>query len=34
MNINQATDYGFRAVLYLTYRDSQEWVDAQTISEQ
>ncbi|HRY14010.1 MAG TPA: Rrf2 family transcriptional regulator [Syntrophomonadaceae bacterium] len=33
MNINQATDYGFRAVLYLAHKDSQEWVDAQTISE-
>ncbi|MEQ8201359.1 MAG: Rrf2 family transcriptional regulator [Syntrophomonadaceae bacterium] len=33
MDINQATDYGFRAVLYLAHRDSQEWVDAQTISD-
>lgn len=33
MNINQATDYGFRAVLYLAHRDGTELVDAHTISE-
>ncbi len=34
MNINQATDYGFRAVLFLAHKDSRQWVDAQAISEQ
>lgn len=33
MNINQATDYGFRAVLYLAQKDGREWTDAHTISE-
>ncbi|MDD4776597.1 MAG: Rrf2 family transcriptional regulator [Syntrophomonas sp.] len=32
MYINQATDYGFRAVLYLAQKDSPELADAQTIS--
>ncbi len=33
MNINQATDYGFRAVLYLAKAEGREWIDAPTISE-
>lgn len=34
MNINQATDYAFRAVLFLAQQRSGEVVDAQTIAEQ
>ena len=33
MNINQASDYGFRAVLYLSRQAGREVVDAQTIAE-
>lgn len=33
MNINQATDYGFRAVLYLAQTGHNVWTDAQTISD-
>jgi len=32
MNINQATDYGFRAVLFLSQQPSGEIVEAQTIA--
>lgn len=32
MNINQATDYAFRAVLYLASRSPTELVEAQTIA--
>jgi Rrf2 family protein len=33
MNINQATDYGFRAVLYLAQQAGRERVEAQTIAQ-
>lgn len=33
MNINQATDYAFRAVLYLARQTKGKVVDAQTISK-
>lgn len=33
MNINQATDYGFRAVLYLAEQDEGEIVEAHTIAQ-
>lgn len=33
MNINQATDYGFRAVLFLSLQPSGEMVEAQTIAD-
>jgi Rrf2 family protein len=33
MNINQATDYGFRAVLYLAQQAGREMVEAQTIAQ-
>lgn len=33
MQINQATDYGFRAALYLAGRPDLFWVDAQTIAQ-
>jgi Rrf2 family protein len=32
MNINQATDYGFRAILFLAQHPSGEIVEAQTIA--
>jgi len=32
MNINQATDYGFRAVLFLAQQPNGEVVEAQTIA--
>ncbi|MEN6463340.1 MAG: Rrf2 family transcriptional regulator [Syntrophomonas sp.] len=32
MNINQATDYGFRAVLYLAQQRKGEVIEAQTIA--
>ncbi|MDD4170915.1 MAG: Rrf2 family transcriptional regulator [Syntrophomonas sp.] len=32
MNINQATDYGFRAVLYLARNSEKKLVEAQTIA--
>jgi Rrf2 family protein len=32
MNINQATDYGFRAVLYLARNSGKKLVEAQTIA--
>ncbi|MDA8211715.1 MAG: Rrf2 family transcriptional regulator [Clostridia bacterium] len=34
MNINQATDYAFRAVLFLAKQRSGKVVEAQTIAEQ
>lgn len=34
MQINQATDYACRAVLYLAGRAGGGWVDAQTIAKQ
>ncbi len=34
MNINQATDYAFRAIMYLASQPTGQIVDAQSIAEQ